>query len=126
MTGGLLIAMVSKRFPDDYKPFLVVITQSEKHQTFSKFIVALQGFQDTEGANTAAGDDSIMKARNNHPKSNQNAKETKNGITPVTNVANQVISNASVREKKAKTRHLCSSCRSKSHSDRTRRRMATE
>ena len=92
--------MVLKRFPDDYKPFLVVITQSEKQQTFSKFIVALQGFQDTEGAKTAAGDDSIMKATNNHTKSNQNAKETKNGITPVTNVANQVILNASVREKK--------------------------
>ena len=48
MTGGLLIAMVLNRFPDDYKPFLVVITQSEKQQTVSKFIVALQGFQDTE------------------------------------------------------------------------------
>ena len=66
MTGGLLIAMVLRRFPDDHKPFLVVITQSERQQTFSKFIVALQGFQDTEGAKTATGDDSIMKATNKH------------------------------------------------------------
>ena len=81
MTGGLLIAMVLKRFPDDYKPFLFVITQSEKQQTFSKFIIALRGFQDTERARIATGDDSIMKAANNHTESNQHAKETKNGIS---------------------------------------------
>jgi len=48
MTDGLLIAMVLTVLPDDYKPFVAVITQSEKQQTFSEFKAALRSFEETE------------------------------------------------------------------------------
>ena len=35
VTDSLLIAMVLKGLPQSYKPFVVVVTQSEKQQTFS-------------------------------------------------------------------------------------------
>ena len=81
VTDGLLIAMLSKGLPEDYKPFVVVITQSEKQQTFTEFKVALRSFEDTERARIATGDDSIMKATNYHIESKQHAKKTKNDVT---------------------------------------------
>ena len=35
VTDSLLIAMVLEELPQSYKPFVVVVTQSEKRQTFS-------------------------------------------------------------------------------------------
>jgi gag-polypeptide of LTR copia-type len=37
ISDGLLISMVLKGLPDDYKSFVVVITQSDKHMTFTEF-----------------------------------------------------------------------------------------
>ena len=50
MSASFLIAMVSKGLPDDYKPFMAAITQSEKQQTCSEFKVALRSFEETERA----------------------------------------------------------------------------
>jgi len=50
ISDGLLISMVLKGLPDEYKSFVVVITQSDKQMTFTEFKVALRNFEDTERA----------------------------------------------------------------------------
>ena len=50
--SGLLIAMAMKALPNDYKSFVVVMTQSEKVATFSKSKVALRSYEENEKANT--------------------------------------------------------------------------
>ena len=46
LTDSLLIAMVLKGLPEEYKSFVVVTTQSEKQQTFREFKVDLRSFED--------------------------------------------------------------------------------
>jgi len=65
VTDSLLVAMVLKGLPQSYKPFVVVVTQSEKQQTFNKFKAALRSFEDTEKARTADNNDPILKAEDN-------------------------------------------------------------
>ena len=65
VTDSLLIAMVLKGLPQSYKPLVVVVTQSEKQQTFSEFKASLRSFEDTEKARTADDTDSILKAEDN-------------------------------------------------------------
>ena len=45
ISDGLLIAMVLKGLPAEYKPFVVVITQSEKQMSFTEFKVALHNLK---------------------------------------------------------------------------------
>ena len=42
VTDSLLIAMALKGLPEEYKPFVVVVTESDKEQKFSVFKVALR------------------------------------------------------------------------------------
>jgi len=65
VTDSLLIAMVLKGLPQSYKPFVVVVTQSEKQQTFSESKSSLRSFEDTEKARTANNNYSILKAEDN-------------------------------------------------------------
>ena len=55
VTDSLLIAMVLKGLPEEYKPFVVVVTQSDKEQKFSEFKVALRSFEDTERTSVTTG-----------------------------------------------------------------------
>ena len=48
VTDSLFIAMILKGLPEEYKPFVVVVTQNDKEQKFSEFKVALRSFEDTE------------------------------------------------------------------------------
>jgi len=57
----LLIAMVLKGLPAEYKPFVVVLTQSEKQMSFTEFKVALCNFEDTEKARIAYDETVVMK-----------------------------------------------------------------
>jgi len=41
VSNSLLIATVLKGMPDSFKPFVTVITQSDKQQTFAEFKAAL-------------------------------------------------------------------------------------
>ena len=48
MSDLLLIAMVIKRLPPNFKPFTTVITQKKKTLTFSEFKVCLRSYEETE------------------------------------------------------------------------------
>ncbi|RUS70255.1 hypothetical protein EGW08_021985 [Elysia chlorotica] len=62
ISDSLLIAMVLKGLPASYQAFVVVITQSEKKQTFSEFKVSLRSFEETEKSRAGASEDSILKS----------------------------------------------------------------
>ena len=48
VSDALLIAMILKGLPDEYKAFVTVVTQSESVDTFQKFKQALRDFDETE------------------------------------------------------------------------------
>ena len=41
VSDALLVAMILKGLPEEYKSFMAVVTQSEEHQNFQKFKGAL-------------------------------------------------------------------------------------
>ena len=49
VSDGLLIAMVIKGLPAEYKPFTTVVTQSATQQSFQDFKVSLRNYEDTQG-----------------------------------------------------------------------------
>ena len=59
---SLLVAMVLKGLPQEFKPFTTVVTQKEKATTFSEFKVALRNYEDTEKLRTqgASGSTSVI------------------------------------------------------------------
>ena len=63
VTDSLLIAMVLKGLPEEYKPFFVVVTQRDKEQKFSEFKVALRSFEHTERTSVATRSHSVMKTK---------------------------------------------------------------
>ena len=65
VSDSLLIAMIIKGLPDNYKSFVAVITQSEKKQKIQDFKVALRAFEETENSrSTITNDsDSILKTK---------------------------------------------------------------
>ena len=50
VSDGLLIAMTMKGLPKEFKPFVVVTTQTEKVMTFQKFKAALRNYEENEKA----------------------------------------------------------------------------
>ena len=52
VSDGLLISMILKGLPDDYKPFVVVVTQSDREHNFQEFKLALRNFEETEHTRT--------------------------------------------------------------------------
>lgn len=62
VNDSLLVAMALKGLPDEYKSFVVVVTQSEKEANFTDFKVSLRSFDDTERARAGCVEgESIMK-----------------------------------------------------------------
>jgi len=121
VSDGLLIAMVLKGLPDIYKPFVVVVTQNDRQQTFSEFKVALRSYEDTERARGASGGDSVLKARN---ATNSSAWYPKGRAQKdVTCFKCQLPGHIARHcENKPKTRLWCSHCRSSTHTDKSCRK----
>ena len=89
VTDSLLIAMVLKGLPEEYKPFVVVVTQSDKEQKFSEFKLVLRSFVDSERTSVATGSHSVMKT--------EYKKESQSEIASVISAAIQGTLLASVR-----------------------------
>lgn len=69
ISDSLLVAMVLKGLPPEFKPFITVITQKEKSISFSEFKVSLRSFEETENAYLNENkEETVMKA-NFKPKS---------------------------------------------------------
>ena len=80
ISDGLLIAMVLKGIPRNYKTFSTVIIQREKKLTFSEFKTALRNNEENEkSCNSSDSKDSIMYSKENSLENASNAisKNTK-------------------------------------------------
>ena len=72
VSDGLLIAMVMKGLPQEYKPFTAVILQKDEKLTFQEFKVALRNFEETEKGATEAS--SVLHINSRKSFSKQNSK----------------------------------------------------
>ena len=103
--------MVSKGLPEQYKPFVVVVTQREKTHTFTEFKSSLRSFEDTEGARTVVGDSVIKTTAGSAHSQRFNASN-------VTCFKCRQTGHFSIRCKNSSKKKLwCSLCRKNSHSD---------
>lgn len=120
ISDGLLVSMVLKGLPDDYKPFIVVITQSEKQMIFAEFKAALRNFEDTEKARSDENDDSaVMKAMSKSLPVHKMKKSTGN-ITCF--ACGQQGHKADSCVDKTRNKLWCSFCKTSTHTDKACRR----
>ena len=76
ITDSLLIAMVLKSILESFKPFVVVVTQSDSKQTLTEFKAALRSFENTENARSV-NDDSVMRLRISNVSVSSPSRESK-------------------------------------------------
>ena len=62
LSDGLIIAMILKGLPDNYKPFAIHVTQSASEITFAHFKSMLRSFEETEKFHAKPIVEQIMKA----------------------------------------------------------------
>jgi len=68
VSESLLIAMILKGLPDDYKAFTTVITQKREELKFSDFKLSLRSYEESEksrAAHSGNDNDSVMKTKYN-------------------------------------------------------------
>ena len=145
----MLIAMVLKGLPSSYKPFVVVITQSEKMMNFSEFKTAIRTFEENERASLELSGkfSNVMKLHdqnrrpprnnkfhnNDHPRhrgpdQNNNNKNGSSGsgggkkITCHSCGEEGHISPKCPNKDKEKKKQWCNYCKSGTHSDKNCRK----
>jgi len=121
ISDGLLIAVVLKALPAEYKPFVVVITQSEKQMSFTEFRVALRDFEDTEKARTADDKSVVMKTSSaSMHKTRNHVGKTGNPTCNLTCYAcGQRGHKAQSCDDKMKNRLRCNFCKTTTHADKS-------
>lgn len=105
-------------------PFVVVITQSEKQQTFSEFKAALRSFEETENARSEADSDSVMKGTNfpdTRPRLKQDGKEPNDFKCFRCSKQGHIARNCRTKPDSSSNR-WCSTCRNSTHNDSNCRR----
>ena len=120
VSDGLLIAMVLKGLPKEYKAFIVIVMQNEKTQTFQKFKVSLRNFEENYKA-SQDNSTSVMKIN-----FDRNKRSSDHNRIPF-NQNNQNISCYTCRESGHKSNNCrkskqriklwCGHCRSSTHSN---------
>ena len=122
VSDSLLIAMVLKGLPESFKPFVVVVTQSDKQQTFTEFKAALRSFEETERSRTVTSDDSVMKTQHRSFRVKNSASSAAKGGNHdniVCHKCKQVGHIARFCESTGKSKLWCSFCRKTNHTDST-------
>ena len=122
ISEGLLIAMVLKGLPVEYKPFVVVTTQNEKHTSFTDFKVALRSFEDTEKScvTTENPDSAVMKTVDIRKPAKSTVNKHSGNITCF--ACGKQGHKADSCGDKVKNKLWCSGCNMSTHTDRTCRR----
>ena len=78
VSDSLLVAMVLKGLPDEYKPFVAVTSQSDSVEDFQKFKSSLKNFEETENSRskmTNSQQNSVMKTQIRNQWSNNNKED---------------------------------------------------
>ena len=120
VSDSLLIAMVLKGLPESFKPFVVVVTQSDKQQTFTEFKAALRSFEDTERTRAATSDDSVMRTLHRSPHVNNGATSATRGGNYDNIVCHRCKNVGHIaRFCESKPKLWCSFCRKTNHTDNT-------
>ena len=124
---SLLVAMVLKGLPREFKPFTTVVTQKEKATTFSEFKVALRNYEDTEKLRTqgASGSTSVIMTNSTNRASNQKPKRWCSNCkmnNHDTEYCRRISQNPSLPASKKKGR-WCDVCRSNTHDTRYCRKL---
>jgi len=128
ISDGLLIAIILKGLPAEYKPFFVMITQSEKQKSFIELKVDLRNFEDTEKARTANDVPVVMKT------SSASMHKTRNHVRKTGNPTGNLICYACGQrghtaqscDDKMKNRLWCNFCKTTTHADKSCRRKPRE
>ena len=126
VSDGLLVAMVMKGLPGEYKPFVVVMNQSQKVTTFSEFKVSLRSFEENEKStvDSLANENKIMGANFGKRKLGKGKKKVicyscqKEGHKSASCWKNKKGNNAG----KTRGDFWCNFCKTTSHSDKFCRR----
>ena len=63
ISDQLLIAMILKGLPQDYKTFMTVVTQRDTPMNFTEFKVAIRNFEENEKCNQKCEQDNVMKLK---------------------------------------------------------------
>ena len=108
ISDGLLIAMIMKGLPAEYKPFIVVNTQSEKILTFQKFKVALRNYEENESSSNTDLNTAVMKLKVRDERS--------------ANIKCYTCGMMGHKSFECKERKWCGVCKSSSHSEESCRR----
>ena len=117
VSDALLIAMVLKGLPDEYKAFVAVTTHSENVQTFQKFKASLRNFEETENTrrNKNEKENSVLKTFDSH------SRKPKQPITCYNCGTPGHKSNECQKEKSSNNR-WCRFCKSNTHHTRSCRK----
>ena len=78
VSDSLLVAMVLKGLPDEYKAFVAVTSQSDSVEDFQKFKSSLKNFEETENSRskmTNSQQNSVMKTQIRNQWSNNNKED---------------------------------------------------
>ena len=139
VSDSLLIAMLLKGLPSEFRPFSTVITQKDKALTFSEFKVALRSYEETEKSFHTKEESSVMKVNSRftgrqvmpkYPRPNQNDvpvgddanKQSTVGIGLVCYSCNKPGHKANECVFSKKKKKYCSICKNHSHDTRVCRK----
>ena len=76
ITDNLVIAMILKGLPEDYKPFVVVHTQMETAKTLTEFKAALRTYASTEATRTSVQHTAMTTKKHGHTSHTTSPKTT--------------------------------------------------
>ena len=116
VSDALSVAMVLKGLPEEYTPFIAVVSQSEEHQNFQRFKGALRNYEETKKARKVVkvdnNKDAILKTKGGNFEGKQNKDIECYTCGKKGHRSSKCYKNTS-------SRRWCSNCKSTAHTDET-------